>query len=579
MNKSIKILYLILTLSLLIPHACAQELITQDKLTCINTISKDTLIASFSDGTVFTVTPHTISESRYVTVSVQDSAKLQKAKTESNCKSFQQNSIKSIDSRENTFTVWVDVPWNGANATGKYNISVTYNNKEYVIDPWWNVAWKKVLKITFDTFTTGVTENLIHFPVMIKLDSTRIDWEDVEVDGDDLRFVAKDNTTLFPYEIEYWDYNVSAVIWVAVDEIEHSSTTDYMWLYYSKPGSAAGENAEEVWDKNYIFVHHMYDDPDSSTVTDSSSTGDTGAKLEANGPLQVLDELGYAQKFDDVDDYISFGNESYLRPYTGITLSCMVRNASAATTTEIINYRKEGSPYYIYTIQIDKAAVSLNNAGSAVIETSTYDTPITASPHGVALTYSKSAQKVLSYINGTLQADQEATAALDIYADMSDVVALYAGAAKAGLRPINGILDEIRLSNISRSSSWLSAEYNTAIDNFVSYSVPFLGIAMIVYDTNGELVSGANIIGVNERGDFRIGSTNANGQCFSDVVEGTYTVYVSKDNYEQESFIVTVDSGYTFNTVILHQLPTSAVPLLIPIIILVILALSVFKKR
>ena len=44
-----------------------------------------------------------------------------------------------IDS--SAFKVWVDVPWNGPLSSGKYNISVEWGSKQYVIDPWWNLTW------------------------------------------------------------------------------------------------------------------------------------------------------------------------------------------------------------------------------------------------------------------------------------------------------------------------------------------------------------------------------------------------------------------------------------------------------
>ena len=58
------------------------------------------------------------------------------------------------------------------------------------------------------------------------------DFDKIKADGADIRFVDNDGTEL-NYEIEAWDDGTeTANIWVKVQQIDQSSNTDFIHLYY-----------------------------------------------------------------------------------------------------------------------------------------------------------------------------------------------------------------------------------------------------------------------------------------------------------------------------------------------------------
>ncbi|NIQ77437.1 MAG: hypothetical protein GTO14_13105, partial [Anaerolineales bacterium] len=57
---------------------------------------------------------------------------------------------------------------------------------------WWNQSWSRRRKITFNN---SQPQNLINFPVLIKLDSSRIDYANTKDLGEDIRFVDADGTS------------------------------------------------------------------------------------------------------------------------------------------------------------------------------------------------------------------------------------------------------------------------------------------------------------------------------------------------------------------------------------------------
>ena len=81
---------------------------------------------------------------------------------------------------------------------------------------WWNTSWSQRKRLTFNN--TGQAENLADFAVLIKLDSTRINYALTQNAGQDLRFVDADGT-LLAHEIESWDESGTSYVWVKVPQI------------------------------------------------------------------------------------------------------------------------------------------------------------------------------------------------------------------------------------------------------------------------------------------------------------------------------------------------------------------------
>jgi len=120
---------------------------------------------------------------------------------------------------------------------------------------WWDDSWGKRVKITFNN--SAQSENLQNFPVLIKLNSSRIDYEETKDQGQDIRFVDSNDITLLAHEIEKWDETGTSYVWVKVPQIDGSSNTDYIWMYYANAGASDGQNVEAVWSNGYVAVYHL----------------------------------------------------------------------------------------------------------------------------------------------------------------------------------------------------------------------------------------------------------------------------------------------------------------------------------
>src|SRR3990170_645825 len=144
--------------------------------------------------------------------------------------------------------------------------------------------WQFKRKLTFNNATVAV--NLVDFPVLVVLNSSRIDYSQTQDAGQDLRFTDSDGTTILPHEIEQWNEAGTSYVWVKVPQIDASSTTDHIWMYYGNASAVDGQNPAAVWSNGFEAVYHLHNAFTDSTGlhangTNSGSTSSTGRA--ANG--------------------------------------------------------------------------------------------------------------------------------------------------------------------------------------------------------------------------------------------------------------------------------------------------------
>jgi len=165
------------------------------------------------------------------------------------------------------------------------------NGSTWLSDPnWWNSNWNYRKKITFDN--SGQSTNLTNFPVLVVLHSGNFDYAKAKSDGADIRFIDSDDSTSLDYEIEDWDPDGNSYIWVKVPQIDASSSTDFIYLYYGNSSASDGQNPTGVWDSDYKMVHHL----DGGIQNLGAETGNSTGWREDNVAGNNVD-ISSAQKY------------------------------------------------------------------------------------------------------------------------------------------------------------------------------------------------------------------------------------------------------------------------------------------
>jgi hypothetical protein len=308
---------------------------------------------------------------------------------------------------------------------------------------------------------TKVSGDLVNFPVLVNLPTDASLASHAQADSDDILFTTSatawaSGTTndKLPHEIEkYTSASGNLQAWVKIPNL--SSVTDtVIYMYYGNASVTTQQNKTAVWDSNTKLVQHMSQDPSGTAPqmldsTQYANNGTSGGTM-TSGDL-VTGQIDGATDFDGTDDYVDAGNNVSLDITNAITMSAWVYQNDITARGWIIGKGSEHGGYNIHN-RFSTIHYEISGAGG---NTDVYTSATQSSWQYVTLTYI-SGSGGHGYLNGTQKA---------VLSDVGDVLypATNLGIGKLlfgpGYYPINGSLDEVRISNTSRSADWIATEY------------------------------------------------------------------------------------------------------------------------
>lgn len=258
--------------------------------------------------------------------------------------------------------VWIQNDWSGETGPSTTNQYSAATNIDSTTTPgqislsrtsgWSNdySDWGYRNKITFDNTdaTLGVaSEELVDFPVLVKLDSgANIDYSKTQDSGQDLRFSDSDGTPL-SYEIEEWDETGSSYAWVKVPRIDQNSDSDHIYMYYGNSLASDGQSVSDVWNDDYLGVWHLNDGVgNGGTIVDSTANSKNGiATFSGQGTCSnVAGKFAGACNFDGTTDYIDINNISV---GSTVTITAWARSDAPSNRQDmlwLLNNSTRGGP-------------------------------------------------------------------------------------------------------------------------------------------------------------------------------------------------------------------------------------------
>jgi hypothetical protein len=337
--------------------------------------------------------------------------------------------------------------------------------------------FKYYKEIIIDHTKINGFENLINFPVLISiLDSDLHDQNKVQEYGNDIAFGL--NNIWLDHEIEYFNQTYSGtqaklVVWVRIPLLSPFTDT-IIEMYYGNSTMNSRQNPTEVWDDNFVGVWHLSEDP-TGTVYDSTSNNNDGISYGSmNSTDQVTGKIDGSLEFDGDNDYIDCGNDNSLDITGDITIEFWVNGESFSDDLDP-DILTKGNYTQAYSTWInDDGGVYFQLNGDSLV--STYKLPLGVW-YNVVCTRSGSNRRI--YINGTLDISDTFSNAIETITDILTIA--------RSPDNLNGTLDEIRLSNVSRSAEWIATEYNNQYETDSFYSIGTENI--IVEDTSAPDIS------------------------------------------------------------------------------------------
>lgn len=345
-------------------------------------------------------------------------------------------------------------------------------------------------KCSLSVNASKIPSDQTNFPVLLTLATLPSEMFDADGSypalsgGGDIRFSSDGagNTRLscdlVTFTIDNDPANGVAEIHVKVPSVNGTvDTTFYVWYDkdgQSQPATDAAYGSESVWDNNFKLVQHMNEDPSGSSpqMIDSTSNDNDGT---SNGTMTsgdlVAGKIGKALVFDGTDDLINVGSKTSLDNLSPLTFSTWLYPTNAS----------DGDIMGKYPIQRQLAISSTNDRIYFIVDGGTDLKKFGATNSTVADTWQHfvvtwdggtAHSGVHIYKNGTeLSYDDEQNGASFSDDASSDFVV---GNQYDGLDPFTGTIDEVRASNLVRTSGWIETEYNNQHDpsTFVTEGTP-----------------------------------------------------------------------------------------------------------
>src|SRR3989344_2786378 len=334
-----------------------------------------------------------------------------------------------------------------------------------------NTQYRK--KITFDNTTVnlGVTsENQTNFPVLIKLESgTDIDYSKTQDNGEDIRFLDADDSTVLSYEIEEWNESGTSYVWVKVPQIDINSSTDFIYLYYGSTSATDGQTATSVWDSNYQLVQHLKE-TSGTTTSDSTSNSNNGTKVSATEPNPATSgQVDGAQDFDGNNDYLEKTNASFAQTPGAVSLwfKADTINTEGVDTYQKMTLMQYGDIYWGFQISSSTNKIQYHYYDGAIRDWYSNSTISTGQWYKLDVVSTVSGSEM--FLNGASQGASSLTLFNNICGSTCN---LDIGGKIAGYPSgdsFDGLIDEIRISN-TRSAAWIAASYKSEADTFNTFA-------------------------------------------------------------------------------------------------------------
>ncbi len=317
----------------------------------------------------------------------------------------------------------------------------------YEADP-----WTRRIPLTIPAGRVG--SDLTDFPVLVSLTDADL-ATNAQADGSDLRFVAADGTTPLAHEIEDWDAGSGTLVaWVRVPTLTAATPTS-LYLVYGAPNAPSQDDVRGTWPSDVEAAWHMSADPAGPAPQLDDSTPNNHDGVNRGGMTNadlVPGLIGDAIDFDGVDDMLE-ADPFDLAGVSGLTMSAWVRLDTAINEARVINKATTPATRIFELSLLDTGAVRarLRLDGSSTTVARGPGSVTTGSWHHVAAVWDGATLEL--FADGVSLGSAAAVGALDADASMPVTI----GNIDSVDRPLDGLIDEVRVARVARSAAWLAA--------------------------------------------------------------------------------------------------------------------------
>src|SRR3989344_4901571 len=365
---------------------------------------------------------------------------------------------------------------------GQFMIEAFGDQGSYgLLDPWFSSLWSHRKKISINEGKVSGSSNLTNFPMLIN--STDLDFRTVanggkvgKSDGTDILFTSSDGTTQLDHELEKYTATTGELIaWVEIPTLDYDDNT-VIYMYYGNAAAADQQNITGTWDDDYLGIWHLNEgDSTAAGFYNDSNNTNHGTLTDADGSsVAATGKVDGAYDLSGTDDYIDAGNSIITSLNTVAEFSLGAWVYIRAGDNNFIGHGNpfntdgEGFAFYCATgpnrlrfrINNDSGAETTVSVNIADLVNSWHYVVVNADRDGLATFFLDG----ISVGTGNISGENGGT----INSGTGITLGRHGEATGTGT---NGILDEIRVSDISRSADWIATEYNNQSSPGTFYAV------------------------------------------------------------------------------------------------------------
>jgi len=317
----------------------------------------------------------------------------------------------------------------------------------------WLSGYNYRKKVTVNATKVSGTGSHTNFPVMIKITDadlkTKANGGKVEhASGFDIVFTKDDSVTLIHHQVESYTATTGELIaYVNIASLSTTTNTDF-YLYFGNSGVSSDASNDSTWNSSYAGVWHMHDDFLDATINNNDGSN--------SGSVDTVCNTADGQKFDGSNDRVNCGNGSSLDITSAITVEAWVyatRDNGWETFVQKSNDWNWTEGYGLYMNSSTWLAFYVEDYANSYIA---YASGFNKNQwNHVVGTYDGSTVKV--YLNGIVGGWTASFTGSMI----SNTGNLEIGRGKwDGSSCMQGKMDEVRISNVARTSDWIATTYN-----------------------------------------------------------------------------------------------------------------------
>src|SRR3989344_3524924 len=277
-------------------------------------------------------------------------------------------------------------------------------------------------------------------------------------------------TTALTFELVNYDgVNGKLEMYVKIPTLS-ASTDTVIYLAFGDSGISTDGSSTATWDSSFKGVWHL---PDGTTLgaLDSTSNNNDGT---ITTPTATTGQIDGGASFNGTSDIITAGSATSLDDLGPLTFSAWIRpNSMGEANGGIVMGKSNGTGDLRFNFAGTNALSLGKDYATTDLNRTTSNSTVTMSAWNyVVVTWdgSATATNILIYVNGAETTYQTTTNGVG--AIQSDAALNFNIGNLSGLfHTFDGVIDEVKVSNVARSASWITADYNAqkASSTFISW--------------------------------------------------------------------------------------------------------------